>query len=81
MYEEFISQDFNSFSKWLFSLNAYQFTLISTIIGFIISSELSINEQNSLGNFFELLGQVILTINAQGVTLSSSNSETNKTTK
>lgn len=68
-FEKFINQDFDSFSNWLFSLNAYEFSLISTIIGFAISSTLTLNQQNSLGNFFELLGQVILTINAQNNTL------------
>ena len=68
-FEKFINQDFDSFSNWLFSLNAYEFSLISTIIGFAISPTLTLNQQNSLGNFFELLGQVILTINAQNTTL------------
>ncbi len=68
-FDDFINQDFNSFSEWLFSLNPYEFTLIATIIGFAISPTLTINQQNSLGNFFELLGQVILTINAQGETI------------
>lgn len=68
-YQKFINQDFDSFSNWLFSLNAYEFSLIATIIGFVISPTLTVNQQDSLGNFFELLGQVILTINAQNVTL------------
>lgn len=68
-YEKFINQDFNLFADWLFSLNAYEFTIIATIIGFAISPTLTVNQQNSLGNFFELLGQVILTINAQNTTL------------
>lgn len=68
-YENFVNQDYTSFADWLFSLNAYEFTLISTAIGFAISPALTVNQQNSLGNFFELLGQVILTINAQNVTL------------
>lgn len=68
-YQKFINQDFDSFSNWLFSLNAYEFSLIASIIGFVISPPLTINQQGSLGNFFELLGQVILTINAQNTTL------------
>ena len=68
-YQKFINQDFDSFSNWLFSLNAYEFSLIASIIGFVISPALTINQQGSLGNFFELLGQVILTINAQNTTL------------
>ncbi|MDD3392908.1 MAG: hypothetical protein PHE54_05150 [Bacilli bacterium] len=69
-YDDFIEQDFCALSEWLFSLNAYEFSLIATIIGFSISPTLTVNQQNSLGNFFELLGQVILTINAQNATLS-----------
>ena len=73
-FEKFMSQDFNSFSSWLFSLNSYEFTFIASLAGFAIAPSLTLNEQNSLGNFFELLGQVILTINAQGSTLNQSNS-------
>lgn len=68
-FDKFINQDFNSFSNWLFSLNPYEFSLIATVIAFAISPALTINQQNSLGNFFELLGQAILTINAQSTTL------------
>jgi hypothetical protein len=68
-FENFSNYDFDSFSNWLFSLNPYEFSLVATAIGFIISPTLTINQQNSLGNFFELLGQVILTVNAQSTTL------------
>lgn len=68
-FDDFVNQDYNSFADWLFSLNAYEFTLIATIIGFAISPTLTVNQQNSLGNFFELLGQIILTINAQQTTI------------
>lgn len=72
-FNDFIYNDFVSLSDWLFSLNPYEFTMISTLIGFIISPQLNLNEQNSLGNFFELLGQVILTINAQASTIEANN--------
>lgn len=75
-FQNFVNQDFNSFSNWLFSLNAYEFSLIATIIGFAISPTLTLNQQNSLGNFFELLGQVILTINAQNTTLQQAKAKT-----
>ena len=67
-FKDFVNKDYNSFSNWLFSLNAYEFSLFATAAGFLISPSLTINQQNSLGNFFELLGQVILTINAQNTT-------------
>lgn len=68
-FNNFVNQDFNAFSNWLFSLDPYEFTLLATVMGVIISPSLTVNQQNSLGNFFELLGQVILTINAQNVTI------------
>lgn len=68
-YNEFANQDFKSLSAWLFSLNPYEFSLIASILGFAISTTLTVDQQNSLGNFMELLGQVILTINAQSSTL------------
>ena len=63
--------EFKSFSEWLFSLSAFEFTSYGTVIGYLISSVLTTNQQNSLGNFFELVGQVILTFNAQNSTLQS----------
>ena len=68
-FENFINQDFGSFSDWLSSLNAYEFTAIAVLIGFAISPTLTINQQNSLGNFLELVGQLILTVNAQATTV------------
>lgn len=67
-YKKFIDQDFESFSRWLSSLNPYEFTMVGAAIGLAIAPALTVNQQNSLGNFFELVGQVILTINAQKIT-------------
>lgn len=68
-FNNFINQDFNKFSNGLFSLSAFEFALVGTIIGFTVSSTLSSNQQNSLGNFFTLIGQVLMTENAQNITL------------
>ncbi len=67
-YKEFINQDYNSFSKWLFSLSGYEFAFLSSATGFLIAPNLTVNQQNSLGNFFILLGEVLITINAQDIT-------------
>ena len=67
--KDFLSKDIVSFSDWLFSLNPYEFSFIAVVFGFVISPNLTVNQQNSLGNFLELTGQVILTINAQATTL------------
>lgn len=55
----------------LTSMNPQAFTALATILGFTIANGLTINQQNSIGNFLELVGQVILTVSAQGSTLQS----------
>lgn len=80
-FKNFINQDYKSFSNALFSLNAYEFTLIATAIGFAIGPTLSTNQQNSLGNFFQLIGQILLTLNAQNVTLDTEKLDTNTNIK
>lgn len=68
-YKEFVNQDFSKLAKWIYSLNGYEFTLVATLIAFLIAPNMSINEQNSLGNFFEQIGQTLLTIAAQNQTV------------
>lgn len=41
------------------------YTLLAEGLGALISQNSKLNQQSSIGNFFELLGQVILTFNAQ----------------
>ncbi|MCM1197093.1 MAG: hypothetical protein NC310_08530, partial [Roseburia sp.] len=45
------------------------------ILGILLSEGLNYNEQASLGNFYNLLGEVIQTIGAQGQNLDSSSSQ------
>ena len=52
---------------------------VGTLVGYILSLGLSINEQNSLGNWLELVGQILLTFNAQEETISSNNDASNNT--
>lgn len=47
------------------SLNPELFVIIGAILGEIIAGNIPFNVQNSLGNWFTLLGQVIITYNAQ----------------
>lgn len=54
-----------NFSLWLDSIPPYEYSLYATITGYIIAYFLNTNTQNALGNWFELVGQVILTISAQ----------------
>ncbi len=68
-FNEFMSQDFGALANWINTLNAYEFVSIATLLGMAITPALSINQQNSLGNFFEQMGQTILTISAQSQTV------------
>lgn len=47
------------------NINPQLFILIGDVIGNIIAGNIPFNVQNAIGNWFELLGQVILTFNAQ----------------
>ena len=60
---------FKEIEKSLLNLNADEFTLVAALIGFLICDGLNYNEQQSLGNFFEMLGQTALTIGAQNQNL------------
>ncbi|WP_244833017.1 Ger(x)C family spore germination C-terminal domain-containing protein [Clostridium sp. BJN0001] len=41
------------------------FTMVGEILGNVIAGKVPFNVQNALGNWFELVGQVILTCNSQ----------------
>ena len=63
-----------SLSQLLLSLNPYEYATLAYIIGILLSEGLNYNEQASLGNFYNLLGEVIQTIGAQAQNLDSSTS-------
>ena len=63
--KSFIDLDFSSFSKYLNNLSPLEFSTLGSLIGLIMIQGLSVSEQNSLGNFFELIGQVLLTSASQ----------------
>lgn len=45
----------------IFSLPPKQLTLVAVLLGFLLLDDLSANEQNTLGNFLMLIGQVLET--------------------
>ncbi len=66
--------------KFLPKINAFEFTTIAFVIGIVLCDDLTPAEQNSVGNFFMLVGQVLSTnasqqqvINNYNKTSSSSN--------
>lgn len=71
-FEKFVNQDFNSLSNWINTLNPYEFALIGVIAAFLIAPTLNANQQNSIGNFLEEIGQILLAIAAQKITVSQS---------
>jgi len=42
-----------------------QFTLLATLLGILIAQNLSVDLQNTLGNFLQTVGQIIVTIAGQ----------------
>lgn len=59
-------QNLKDLSSIILKSTPFEFVTLGTIVGYLLSANLTINEQNSLGNWFELVGQIILTFNAQG---------------
>lgn len=71
-FNNFVNQDFKGLSNWINTLNPYEFALIGTIAAFIIAPTLNANQQNSIGNFLEEIGQILLTISSQTITVEQS---------
>ena len=59
-------QNLKNLTSIILKLSPFEFVTLGTMVGYLLSVNLTINEQNSLGNWFELVGQIILTFNAQG---------------
>ncbi len=59
----------------LLSLPPKQFAVLSTVFGLLLLDDLSIDQQNALGNFLLSIGQVMLTAAAQEQALQSCNSQ------
>ncbi len=64
-FESFLNVDYHSLSRYLFLFSGNEFAIIGAIVGYLLAKNLDIDEQNSLGNFLELVGQMILAIASQ----------------
>lgn len=51
---------------YLLTLTPNEVGVLGSAIGIIICQGLTPSQQNTIGNFFELIGQVVLAIGAQG---------------
>ena len=68
-FDNFTNQDYSGLSNWLNTLDPYEFSLFGVIAAYLIAPSLNANQQNSIGNFLEEIGQIILTIAAQNITV------------
>ena len=71
-YSKFKDLSLSSLIDKLLSLSGEELSILACILGFAITSNTTIEEQDSIGNFFELLGEFILTTSAQNYKLQSS---------
>ena len=69
-FKNFVNSDYNMLSKWLNTLDPYEFATIGVIAAFLIAPTLNPTQQNSIGNFLEEVAQILLTISAQQITVS-----------
>lgn len=61
---------FKSLQSAFLNLNPYEFTLLAALIGFLLCEGLNYNQQQTIGNFFEMVGQTTLTVGAQNQNIS-----------
>ena len=59
------NKDFNNFVKYIANLSPNELCITACIFGFLLSQSLDAYSQQSLGNFFELIGQFLLTESSQ----------------
>lgn len=62
---QFVNNDYQSLADYLFSLTGNEFAILSSVIGYLISQNLKIDQVNSLGNFLEAVGQFMLSKSSQ----------------
>ena len=68
-YNDFANMNCNSFIAHLLTLSANELSLLAIGLGYLLSANINANQQSSLGNFFELVGQILLVISAQNIQL------------
>lgn len=73
-FNNFINQDYNGLSNFLNTLDPYELSIFGSIAAYVIAPNLNANQQNSIGNFLEQIGQILLTIAAQQITVTQAQS-------
>ena len=59
------NDEYKSLVSFITSLSPLEFSATACLFGFLLSAPLDEYSQQSVGNFFELIGQVMLTISSQ----------------
>lgn len=73
---DYSKNNYQKFADLISQLTPFEFTLIGTIVAYILTIDLTPTQQNAFGNWLELVGQVMLTYNAQA-TVNITNDEYN----
>ena len=68
-FSRFKNMSCNNFISYLLSLSPNELSILGSLLGLFLSQGIDPNMQNSLGNFFELVGQMLLTISSQNILL------------
>lgn len=61
----FSNEDIRNYADFLNNLSPNELMILSSIIGILMSQGLTATQANSIGNFLEAVGQLILTYGAQ----------------
>jgi cell shape-determining protein MreC len=67
----------NALVDLLLSLNEFELATLGFIIPILIAPTITANQQNALGNFFELIGQTLQTTSTQATNLKKDNQNQN----
>lgn len=54
-----------NYADFLYGLSGNELALLSAVIGYVLSQNINAEQMNSLGNFFEAIGQIMLCNGAQ----------------
>ena len=63
--KDFDPTQFKDFASFILTLSPFEFTTLGIIAAYFLTNTLNYAEQNSVGNWLEMVGQIILTMTAQ----------------
>ena len=72
------SKDIKNYANFLSKLSGNELAIIASISGYFLAQGLTPEEQNTIGNFFEAVGQILLCIGSQNQYLDSVRDDNNR---